>query len=88
METLASILARFHVNLYVLSAFKIGCKKRHLKSLRVNPLMDQSLFAAQVVSFIAKESTDAEAYRKASQAVKRQATGSAPTQSHSAPKKN
>ena len=93
MEASAPILAHLHVNLAlacsysVLSATKMVRHKHHLKLLRAKSHTDQSLFAGQVTPFIAEESRDVEAYRKASQTVKRQASGSALTQSHSAPKK-
>ena len=93
MEATVASLARIHVNLAlvrrdtVLSASKMVRDRHNVKSLRSQPLRDDSLFAGQVASFVAKEASDAKAFRDATQAVKRKAPGSHLAKSHSEAKK-
>ena len=71
MEATVASLARIHVNLAlvrrdtVLSASKMVRDRHNVKSLRSQPLRDDSLFAGQVASFVAKEASDAKAFRDA-----------------------
>ena len=93
MEATIATLACLHINLAlvrrdtVLSASKMVRDKHNVRSLCAQPLKDDALFAGQVAPFVAKESANAKAFREASQAAKRQASGPPLARSHSEPKK-
>ena len=72
MEATIATLVCLHINLAlvrrdtVLSASKMVRDKHNVRSLRAQPLKDDTLFAGQVAPFVAKESANAKAFCEAS----------------------